>query len=71
MPRHAALPSRRAATVSGGARMRPVQQAEPIAIVLVPPRHRPRVRTAAPALVVLEWLALTALGTIALALATG
>jgi hypothetical protein len=49
----------------------PVPRSEAVAIVLVPPRHRHRVRSAAPALMVLEWLMLTAFGAVALALATG
>ena len=65
------MPSRRSAAVPAGGRTRPVPRSEAIAIVLVPPRHRRRVHSAAPALLVLEWLMLTALGAIALALATG
>ena len=64
------MPSWRPAAVPAGARTRSVPRAEAVAIVLVPPRLRRRVRSAAPALLVLEWLMLTALGTVALALAT-
>jgi hypothetical protein len=39
--------------------------------VLVPPRHRRKVQSTAPILLALEWLTLTALGAVALALATG
>ena len=65
------MPSRRAATVAADAKARSVPRPAPIAIVLVPPRHRRRPRSVAPALLALEWLFLTALGAIALALATG
>jgi len=71
MPRHAAMPSRRPATVPAGAKTRSVPHPAPIAIVLVPPRHRRKVQSAAPMLLALEWLTLTALGAVALALATG
>jgi hypothetical protein len=39
--------------------------------VLVPPRHRRKVQGAAPMVLALEWLTLTALGAVVLALATG
>ncbi len=65
------MPSRRPATVPAGARPSPIPGPAPIAIVLVPPRHRRHARSAAPMLLVLEWLALTALSTVAIALATG
>jgi hypothetical protein len=65
------MPSRRSATVPAGARTRSDLRPAPIAVVLAPPRHRRHPRSAAPALLVLEWLTLTALGAIALALATG
>jgi len=65
------MPSRRPAAVPAGARTRPAPRAETVAIVLMPPRHRRRVRSVAPALMVLEWAMLTALGAVALALATG
>jgi hypothetical protein len=64
------MPSRRPATIPAGARTRSIPRPEPIAIVLTPPRHRRHARSAAPALLLLEWLTLTALGAVALALAT-
>lgn len=65
------MPSRRPASIPAGAKTRSAPQSAPIAIVLVPPRYRARVRSAAPAVLVIEWMMLTALGTVALALAVG